>query len=130
MVWSVRLVGVEDDGYAFVVGLSEDADGTGRTVLFMCPVEPDEEVTPDQDTYCTVNQDQATIYGGIRAVAIGREWIDMTVSPEFAEELGLPGEQLRWPLAIPDDQFGALVDGMTRVLTHGSPPEQPSLTVR
>lgn len=130
--WHVRLVNDHEDEHAYTLGLAETEDGQeGATLLLMCNRhEPDEQdVAAKMDTYCLVDEEQSTVYGGVLAVVLEDSLLTLRLSQTSAAALGLDRGELRLTLEVPPEQLGVLRAGLTRVLSYGNVAQRPDLAL-
>lgn len=124
---SVSYASVDEDEDAFVVSLEETED-EGRALFIMSDLEEpgDEEIRTGMDTYCLVNQDDVTFYGGVERVALDDLHLEIDLTAAAAEALGLP-QHLALGLAVDDEVIEELRGGLDWVLTFGNPMHRPAL---
>lgn len=127
-----RLVNDYEDEHAYTLGLAETEDGQdGATLLLMCsPHPPDEQdVASGMDTYCLVDEEQSTAYGGVVAVVLDDNLLTFTLTRSTAAALALHKDELRLAMEVPPAQLDLLRTGVVRVLSYGNPSQRPQLSL-
>ena len=117
--FEVRRVAVEEltDENAFVVALSENADGTSCALIFQASLELDEQDEAlDMDTYCLSNEQGASAYGGIRSLVLADRIPTLNLDDGTADVLSL-GEECSFSLLIDDESLAALREGLRRLFS-------------
>jgi hypothetical protein len=111
-----------DDVY--LVGLAEEADGSGAGLIFQEPVDPD--LVDEIDTYCVTNEVHAVMYGGVREVTFQDSVLTVVLDPDLSSDAGLPSRFVL-ALRIPDEELTTLLAGLRRVLAYGRADQLPQL---
>lgn len=117
----VTMVAAEqlDDLNAYVVVLSEQADGTGERIEFQRALSfDDQDRELGQDTYCICVASGATTYGGVRACILSGLSLRLRLSPEAADELGSP-QEVEVELRTVPEALVALREGLLRIFPEG-----------
>ena len=124
-----RAAGVDEepDYEYFSAGVSENSDGTGFVLLFLCGLdEPDEQdVALGMDSYCVVTADEGTAYGCVTEVALTDDLLRVVVRPDALELLGLDDTEIEATLDVDEDSIDRLRDGLRLVLNYGRPEARP-----
>lgn len=123
--FDVRAVAEEElsmDG-CLVVGLAEEKDGGGRSLLFQRWLGGDlagdrQDRLLGMDTYCISNESGATVYGGVSSWGLEGDVLVLCLSTESAEALRL-GRECRFRLLVDRQSIARLVEGLSRVLSSG-----------
>ena len=119
--FTVREVGVVEEDGVLTLGLAENTDGTGRSILFMSPLPGD-----DDTTICLCNELQATAYDALEAVRLTRSTLELRLRAGVGHAFGLPDE-VEMKLGLVDDQVTLLSQGITDVFDRCDP--APALSV-
>lgn len=124
-----RAAGVDEepDYEYFSAGVSENSDGTGFVLLFLCGLdEPDEQdVALGMDSYCVVTADEGTAYGCVTEVVLADNVLRMVVRPEALEPLGLDDPEIEAVLDVDQESVDRLRDGLRLVLNYGRSSARP-----
>ncbi len=124
-IWSldVHHVAVEelDDLNSLVVGVAENADGSGKSLLFSTTLTPFDEQDRllGQDTYCISTEWGATVYGGVMSCILQDNVLVLTLDPEAADILELSKECFL-NLHTEQDAILQLRQGLRRILSSSS----------
>ncbi len=111
----IRFAGDAYENAVYSVGVAENADGSGWSLIFSAAESHDEQdVLLGQDTYSLSLPDGATTYGGVRRCALAADEFEIELSTEAAEALALP-EHLRLPLELDQRAWDLLRTGLARV---------------
>ncbi|MDO9456621.1 Imm10 family immunity protein [Nocardioides sp.] len=125
----VAFVSVGESDDAFVVAFEEIED-KGRALFLMSDLEEpdDQEIKLGMDTYCLVNQDDETHYGGVERVTLDGRSLGLHLLKGAADKLGLP-RVVRLELTVDVDEatVAELRGGLRWVLTFGNPLHHPAL---
>jgi hypothetical protein len=95
--------------------------------MFMEPYDADDpqEIELGMDTYClVVDPGQATCYGGVRECVLHGQRLDLALTAEAADALGMPA-RVSFALELTPQQVGLLRRGLARVLASGRADEVP-----
>ena len=123
-----RVAGVDDE-YCLVAGVAERDDGTGRALTFQAGHEaPDEQdILLGLDTYCVVTQDHGTAYGCVRELSIDGDRMQVVISADALDDLGLHDASIRVQLAVEAQAVEILRDYLGRIMTYGRAEARPSV---
>lgn len=127
----VAYVSVEEDDDAFVVAFEETED-KGRALFLMSDLEEpgDQEIKLGMDTYCLVNADDVTHYGGVERAVLDDRTLELHLLQGAADALGLPRVvRLTLTVEVDDATVAELRDGLKWVLTFGNPMHHPALVL-
>ncbi|MHC5703877.1 Imm10 family immunity protein [Streptomyces tirandamycinicus] len=121
MSFTVRRAGVEhyplDEDDAFSVGVDDgDTTGAGRSILFMCMEEEEDE---DLERYCLSMETGLSHYGGVERLELRRDRLTIDLDEDAVDTLRLETNRLDLPLEIPEDSFEELRSGLYRVFGYG-----------
>lgn len=106
----------DEDLEADVLALAEQEDGSGRRVeLQRALVVTDEDRQLGMDTYCLVVETGATHYGGIEACTLDDGVLELRLSPEATEDLGVDGG-FRVRVGDEPGAVQAVTDGLRAIL--------------
>ncbi|MCT9931689.1 Imm10 family immunity protein [Planotetraspora sp. A-T 1434] len=121
----VRTIGRDDDPGLVVLGMAEDANGTGTVLLFMMSTEEadEQEIRLGMDTYCVV-RDQATTYGGVSACNLASRRLTLHFTQEAAEALDVE-PILQIELQVDDDAVELLRTSLREILLSGRDDQRP-----
>ncbi|MGW4400239.1 Imm10 family immunity protein [Amycolatopsis nivea] len=116
----------DEEAGILTVGLGEEADGSGRSLLIQRQFGEfsQQDVALGQDTYCLMTEDGATCYGGITGFVLDGSAVKVTLSEEAASILGLSVQQ-SIDLEIDAGDRERLEHAMVQVLAGGDANEQP-----
>src|SRR5215213_3435053 len=91
----IRRAGETYEHGVYSVGVSENADGSGWSLVFSAADEyTAQDARLGQDTHALSTADGATTYAGVRSCALTSDHLDLALMPDAAADLGLP-ERLR-----------------------------------
>ena len=125
----IHVVAVEENepDDCLTVAAAEEEDGGGHQLIVQIPLHDpdDQERSLGLDTYCLMNADGATHYGGIREAALTDTVLNLTFTEEARQELGLPAEHLRLRLNVTPGEVGQFATGLNRALHYGNPDHRP-----
>jgi hypothetical protein len=106
--------GASESG-AYMLGISENPDGSGWSLIFQLADEFDEQDEAlGMATYCIATPDGRTHYGGVESCELLEDELHLALSPRAARTLGLQ-EHLRLPVILDDRSRATLLDGLTQV---------------
>lgn len=99
----------------------------GRQLIIQTALyEPDDQ---DQqlglDSYCVMDENGATYYGGIEEALLTGTTLRLTFTEEATHELALPTPSLTLNLNVSADDVAALAAGLGRALSYGNPQQRP-----
>lgn len=98
----------------FIVILEEKADESGaRLELQRAIVFDAEDRRLGQDTYCICTEDGATFYGGIQSWTLNAGTLEVRLTADAAEALGV---EAGFVLTFPAAQEHELKEGLERIL--------------
>jgi Immunity protein 10 len=120
--FTIRCVAVADDDdlNTFVVGLAEDADGSGWGLVFQIAHSFDEQDRMlGEDTYCISTTWGATVYGGLTSCVLQDDELVLEFDSEGADTLGI-SEECHLQLQVDRDAILQLRQGLSRVFSSGS----------
>ncbi len=124
--FTAGLVGVDDDGEVLCVGVAEQPDGRGRSLIFQAGSEPLSD--PDVDNeYCLVTETQATVYGGIKDLRLHRGVLRVELTRQAAATLGLTTVIDVDLTKVADESVQALRAGLRRIFTSTPGRSRPTL---
>ncbi len=122
--FEVRRITVEalDDLNTYVVGIAENMDGSGQTLLLQTALTPidEQDRTLNMETYCVSTAWGATVYGGVTSCALQDDLLTLGLDPRAAETLGI-GQDCRFRLRVDQDSIEQLKQGLRTVLSTGHP---------
>ena len=119
--FDVKTVAVEDiaEDNTLVVGLSEDQEGRGQTLLFQVAYSFDEQDRAlGMDTYAVSNEAGETVYGGVTSCILEGNILTVRFDPEAAATLEMD-EECRYRLLVDRQSIIRLAEGLRRVLSSG-----------
>ncbi len=123
--FEVRRIAIEElrDLDTYVVGIAENEDGSGESLLFQTAITAAEEQDRalGMDTYCVSTAWGATVYGGVMACALRDDLLTLKFDPPAAETLGI-SQECRFRLRVDQDRIEQLKQGLRTVLSTGHPP--------
>ncbi|MFI9358586.1 Imm10 family immunity protein [Streptomyces lydicus] len=109
----------------FTVGMAEGEEGR-QLIIQTALYEPDDQDTQmGLDSYCVMDENGATYYGGIEAAQLTGTTLTLTFTEEATRELGLPSRTLTLHLNASPDDVATLTTGLRRALTYGNPEKHP-----
>jgi hypothetical protein len=113
--FQVRMISTEvlPDLNCYIVGLAEDADGEGASLVLSVIVEP-EGGEQDSDTYYLGTAGGASAYGGVLACVLEGDKLELLLSPATAAALGLC-ERYCLQLAVDGAAKRELAAGLRRI---------------
>ncbi len=125
--FDVKNAAVEDvvEDNTLVVGLSQDQEGCGQTLLFQVAHSFDEQDRAlGMDTYAVSNEAGATVYGGVTSCILEGDILTVRFHPEAAATLEMD-EECRYRLLVGRSSIVRLAEGLRRVLSSGgsTPPQ-------
>lgn len=125
----IHMVAVEENepDDCLTVAAAEEEDGGGHQFIVQIPLHDpdDQERSLGLDTYCLLNEDGATYYGGVLQAALSDTVLNLTFSQEARQELGLPAEHLRLRLNVTPSEVRQFATGLNRALRYGDPDHRP-----
>src|SRR5579871_2628437 len=126
---TATLVTVEENIDAFTVGLAQNQTGEGAYLILQCALTPptDQDTATGMDTYCLMDEQGAVHYGGIQRAELTDTTLRLRFDQPAAEELTIDNPQRELTLTIPPADTARLTEGLRRVLTYGTPDQQPQL---
>jgi len=112
-----------DELKAFVVGLAENLDGSGKSLLLSTTltVFDDQDRALDEGTYSISTEWGATTYGGLTGCVRRSDVLTLTFDTDAAETLGI-GCECRLQLHVDDQSIAALQQGLRRVFATARVP--------
>ncbi|MBB5868541.1 hypothetical protein F4553_001920 [Allocatelliglobosispora scoriae] len=120
--FEVKCVGVVDEsgGYSFSVGIAENSDGGGRSVIFgiLTDALPDEG---DDYIYSVTDEGHRTSTGGVVECFLNRDRLLLSFSEIAAQIFEVRESRISFPLQISDREFTELADGLARILDREPP---------
>lgn len=131
MRFTARCVGVAEDPEleCLSVGVAEDDQGEGMSLIFQCELSDtgEEDDEPDLDSYCLVTPDQCAAYGAVDEVTLDGRTLRIVVSRDALDELELADPEIEVLLDVDDDSVEHMRTGLRRVLTSGPPEARPAI---
>jgi hypothetical protein len=122
--FEVRRIAVEElrDLDTYVVGIAENADGSGDALLLQTAltVITEQDRALDMDTYCISTAWGATVCGGVTACALQDDLLTLEFDPPTAETLGI-SQECRFHLRVDQGRIEELKQGLRTVLATGHP---------
>jgi hypothetical protein len=111
----------------FTVALAERPSGEGRHLIIQIPsYEPDDQDAElGLDTYCLMDENGATHYGGIEEARLAGSTLHLALGQEAANDLDLATTDLSLHLNVPADDISLLATGLRRALNYGNPDQRP-----
>jgi len=98
----------------FVVFLAENPDGSGERLELQRALAFDaQDQRLGQDTYCIVNESQATSYGGVTSWRLLEATLEIVLDDRAAKVFGVDGFLVT--LEVDAVRLGAVRDGLLRV---------------
>lgn len=148
--FTATLITVDENADAFTVGLAENESetetGEGAFLILQCAVVPptDQDVATGMDTYCLMDENGATRYGGIERVELASTTsgtgadagagtdantasLRIRFDEDAADEFGVESTDRQLTLALPAARTADLAAGLRRVLTYGPTARHPEL---
>jgi hypothetical protein len=116
------IVGESSDIDGYVIGVAENPDGTGQSIVF----SRDKGDPGPSDTYCIVTP-SGTYNGGLRECRITENVLTLTFSTDTTESLGVDNRVVINLENIGPDRRELLKRGLRRVLDYGDPRQIPTL---
>jgi len=106
-------------------GLAEHDDGTGKLIIFQSQLSgySAQDARLGQDSYCVVNEDGATVYGGVLSCLSDGSTLKIAFSAQAAEVLECDSN-LVCELPVVDESF---FEGLLSVLRSGNPGTWPEV---
>ncbi len=122
--FEVRRIAVEElhELDTYVVGIAENADGSGDALLLQTALtaSTEQDRALDMDTYCVSTAWGATVYGGVRACVLQDDLLTLEFDPPTAETLGI-SQECRFHLRVDQDRIEQLKQGLRTVFATGHP---------
>jgi hypothetical protein len=127
--FTARLVGIADEDGILSVGVAEQSDGSGRTLVLqgVDPTSPSTELLEPEEGYCVIVDGEATVYGGLAAVGLRDGRLQITFTPRGARTLHLP-TKVTITLDVDDTSIEELGAGIRRVIAYGAGADGPPVT--
>lgn len=121
-----RLVGTAEENGILTVGVAEQPDGTGRTLLLqgVNPASSSADLLHPDEGYCVIIDAGPTVYGGLTAIGIHDGVLKLRLVPSAARTLQLPTE-VTITLDVDHTAVSALRTGIRRVIAYGTGAEEP-----
>jgi hypothetical protein len=96
-------VTTDHEGGVFVLGFAHK-DSPSALLLMLSDTVDRQDALLGMDTYCISNENGATFYGGVRSARLNRSDLELCLTPEAAEALGVDTDLLlRLPSASAAD---------------------------
>ncbi|MEV1290093.1 Imm10 family immunity protein [Micromonospora sp. NPDC049679] len=124
-----QLSGVSDDEGCLTAGVAEQPDGTGRSLIFMCDVDPAEaqDVDLGMDAYCLVTETHGTAYGCVEELTLVGDELRVLLREDAISQLDLEDRSVEVRLDLDRESVDDLSDALRRILTYGRADARPTV---
>lgn len=126
--FTAGVVGVSEDAGILSVGVAQHHDGSGRSLILqgVDPASRNSELLEPDESYCLTTETAATIYGGVRAIALRDRMLRIRLTRAAAKTLRLRAE-LTITLNVDNEAVAKLRSGIRQVMAYGAGSQSPPL---
>ncbi len=104
----------DQDSNALILALGDDPIAPTRVLMLQKSIELDEQdIELGMDTYCIMLNHGPTFYGGIEKYFLNRTKLELVLSHDCQDELGISGVLIG--LSLSDSEFWQLSNGLTQI---------------
>ncbi|UVS80417.1 Imm10 family immunity protein [Actinokineospora sp. UTMC 2448] len=128
----IRSAALDHDEYGVLTaGLAENADGTGRCLLFQASLLAfdDQDIANGEDRYCVMTDTGATEYGGVLRALHEGDTLSIALTPHLAAVLALDEDVTCRFEGIDRTAVREFADGLRAVLAIAPEGDRPSVEV-